>query len=348
MSGRPSRLHRGAERAPSAPVDGERAGAARVLVSIVSHFNPVALERCLSTAEAAAEACPGEVAIAVLDNASCGESVEMVRRRFPRVQVIAQPLWRGYGANQNTTVRVGDSEYVLLLNDDVQLARDALALLTRFLDEHPRAAVVGPRVRDEAGRSVDSALALPSMWRTIRFAATLGFDASTQSDGDHPRPVGFVSGCAMLMRRSALDEVGGFDERFYMYREEVDLCARLHAAGHEVWLLPAAQVTHAEGQATAGLIDERIAEAWRSNTLYWDKHHGRLAALVEPRIRGTAYLARWIGRATLSALTGGRIAPGRLSSRELALIARNALLGPRGRGLREHAEDWNAGASQSG
>ena len=139
-------------------------------------------------------------------------------------------------------------------------------------------------------------------------------------------------GAALLVRREALEEVGLFDEEFYLYSEEVDLQFRLHRAGWEVHYFPQATVVHHESQFSAGIPERRINEMWRSRHRYWRKHHGRAGARIAALSTGAQYAAR----AAFSPVA--RSDPG--FSARMRLHARDAWA-VRGPGLRELADEWN-------
>jgi GT2 family glycosyltransferase len=162
--------------------------------------------------------------------------------------------------------------------------------------------------------------------------ATLGRLGVTQSRGDEPRAVDWVMGAAVMLRREALDEVGLFDESFFLYSEEVDLQARLHRAGWEVHYFPRVSVVHHESQFSAEIPERRINEMWRSRHRYWRKHHSGAGA----RIAALATGAQYVVRGALSPIV--RRDPG--VGARMRLHARDSwrVTGP---GLRELADEWN-------
>jgi GT2 family glycosyltransferase len=166
-----------------------------------------------------------------------------------------------------------------------------------------------------------SVLGLPTLGR-------LGID---QSRGGRPRRVDWVSGAALLLRREALDAVGLFDEDFFIYFEEVDLCRRLRGAGWEIWYLPAVTVVHHESQFSAAMPERRINEMWRGRRRYWRKHHSAAGACLAAIATGAQYL----GAAAAGFL---RRDPAYRSA--MWLHARNGWR-RRDPGLRELAEEWN-------
>ncbi|MGZ4315672.1 MAG: glycosyltransferase, partial [Gaiellaceae bacterium] len=145
--------------------------------------------------------------IVVLDNASEDGSAEAVHDRFPEVRVIAQSHRAGFGANHNTVIRATTGRYVYVLNEDTTAGEWGFETLTAYLDDHPRVAALGPRIVYPDGRLQDSAWRFPTPLVSTVSLATLGRLGVTQSRGDEPRAVDWVTGAAVVLRREALDEI---------------------------------------------------------------------------------------------------------------------------------------------
>jgi N-acetylglucosaminyl-diphospho-decaprenol L-rhamnosyltransferase len=295
-------------------------------VSIVNTNSRALLLACLdSLAGTGAE-------IVVLDNASEDGSAEAVRERFPDVRVIAQSHRAGFGANHNTVIRATTGRYVYVLNEDTTAGDWGFEALTAYLDTHPRVGALGPRLVYPDGRLQDSAWRFPTPLVSALSLATLGRLGVTQSRGDVPHVVDWVTGAAVVLRREALDEVGLFDEGFFLYSEEVDLQARLHRAEWEVHYFPRVSVVHHESQFSADIPERRINEMWRSRHRYWRKHHTGAGARVAALTTGAQYAVR----AALSPVA--RRDPGLGARMRLHAHDSWRVTGP---GLRELADDWN-------
>jgi N-acetylglucosaminyl-diphospho-decaprenol L-rhamnosyltransferase len=273
--------------------------------------------------------------IVVLDNASEDGSADVVGERFPDVRVIAQEHRAGFGANHNTVIRATDGLYVYVLNEDTTADDWGFERIARYLDEHPRVAALGPRIVYPNGRHQASAWRFPTPAASLLGLPTLGRIGITQSHGGEPRPVDWVMGAALLLRREALEEVGLFDEGFFIYSEEVDLQLRLRRAGWEVHYFPGVTVVHHESQFSAEIPERRINEMWRSRHRYWRKHHSPLGARVAALSTGLQYALR----AGLAPAAGRDPA----FAGRMRLHVRDAwrVTGP---GLRELAEEWNGRA----
>jgi N-acetylglucosaminyl-diphospho-decaprenol L-rhamnosyltransferase len=295
-------------------------------VSIVNTNSRALLLACLDSLAGT------DAEIVVLDNASEDGSADAVRERFPGVRVLAQSYRAGFGANHNTVIRETTGRYVYVLNEDTTAGDWGFEVLTAYLDDHPRVAALGPRIVYPDGRLQDSAWRFPTPLVSTISLATLGRLGVTQSRGDEPRAADWVMGAAVMLRREALDEVGLFDESFFLYSEEVDLQARLHRAGWDVHYFPRVSVVHHESQFSADIPERRINEMWRSRHRYWRKHHSGAGARVAALATGAQYAVR----AALSPVTrrdAGAGARMRLHARDSWRVT--------GPGLRELADEWN-------
>jgi N-acetylglucosaminyl-diphospho-decaprenol L-rhamnosyltransferase len=292
-------------------------------VSIVNTNSRELLLACLDTLRGA------DAEIVVLDNASEDGSVEAVRERFAQVRVLAQDFRAGFGANHNSVIRSTSGRYVYVLNEDTTAGDWAFERIVEYLDAHPRVAALGPRLVYPNGRLQDSAWRFPTPLVSTVGLLTVGKLGVKQSHGDGARAVDWVMGAALVLRREALEEVGLFDEEFFLYSEEVDLQFRLRQAGWEVHYFPDATVVHHESQFSADIPERRINEMWRSRHRYWRKHHSGTGARVAALATGGQYAVR----AAAAPLV-------RRSARRMLLHTRDSwrVTGP---GLRELADEWN-------
>jgi GT2 family glycosyltransferase len=216
----------------------------------------------------------------VVDHGSTDGSLAAVRAQFPDVRVVEQEN-AGMGAGNNAGMRIASGRYFLLLNPDAWVVGDGVERLVAFADEHPSAAVVGPRLRNPDGTLQRSVRAFPTVWRLateylflrkLAPGTTLlnplyagGFDHATAREAD------WVSGACLLVRREATDLVGLFDEAFFLFSEETDWCYRFRAAGFTVWFCPDAEVVHVGGASHGGSL---FAENLRGHLRFLAKHRG--------------------------------------------------------------------------
>jgi N-acetylglucosaminyl-diphospho-decaprenol L-rhamnosyltransferase len=212
--------------------------------------------------------------IVVVDNASSDGSVEVVRAADPAVSVVETGANLGFGSAANRGVAATAGEYVLILNPDTVVEPGTAKALSEALDRDPGLAVVGPRMENLDGTLYPSVRRFPEM--AVAFGhAFLGLVWPTNPatrryrmlDWDHDRQaadVDWVGGACMLVRRSAFDLIGGFDEAYFMYVEDVDLCWRLGQAGWRIGYEPSARVVHALGGSSRRVPYRMIAEHHRS------------------------------------------------------------------------------------
>ncbi len=243
----------------------------RIAVAIVNYNTVSYLRDCLATVRAAhAEE------IVLRDNGSTDGSVEMVRREFPEVRVLEPRDNPGYGAASNQAIDACDAPYVLLLNSDTLLARDTLDVLAQYLDDHPRAAIVGPRLHNTDGSLQRSAHGFPravTLRPVVRHIPGLRDHSLLTWPHDRPRVVKWVKGAALAIRRTAFDSVDGFDPNFFMYFEETDLCYRLIEAGWEIHFTPATIIVHKGGASTDQVRAEMAMQFLASMRQFYRRHY---------------------------------------------------------------------------
>lgn len=211
--------------------------------------------------------------IIVVDNASTDASVAVARAAGDDVVVLPQAENLGFGSAMNVGMTATSSPYVAMLNPDVEVRPGALAALSAVLDQHADVALVGPRIETPTGELYPSVRRFPALVTAIGHGI-LGFvnpdnrfSSSYRMLGwehDHPALVDWVAGTFMLVRRDRFLAIGGFDERYFMYVEDVDLCWRLQQAGDRVAYEPAAGIVHEIGASTEQRALRMIVEHHRS------------------------------------------------------------------------------------
>jgi GT2 family glycosyltransferase len=301
-----------------------------VTVSIVNHENREAV-----LASLAALADDAEIEVIVVDNVSQDGSADAIRAAFPNVTVIERSERAGFGANHNLALRHAKGRHVLMLNDDARVQPGAIAALSRCLDEQPEVALVAPTVVSPGGGVEPTCWPRPSLRTDILGALRPGRPPRVEPGS--ATPIGWVTGCAMMVRRDAVADVGGFDEGFFMYSDEIDLCRRLLDAGHRIARVPEARVVH-EGQLSTGLNSpERALEMARSRRRYWRKHYSRPARLVAQAVVGAQFTAMALKALLL-----------RRPVRPMLLQAASCFRDLEQPGLRERAEQFNRSRATSG
>jgi N-acetylglucosaminyl-diphospho-decaprenol L-rhamnosyltransferase len=240
----------------------------------------------------------GEFEIFVVDNASTDGSAQMVRKRFPQVQLIENSKNVGFAQANNQAIRESTGHYVLLLNPDTEVLSGALETLGRFIDVHPQAGAAGARLLNPDGTLQPSCHPAPTLsrelWRLFHLDALWPYACYPMAGWDlnTPREVDMVPGACLILSRDALDQVGLLDEDYFIYSEEVDLCYRLRQAGWRLYWLPQAVVIHYGGQSTRQMAAAMFLHLYQGKVLYFRKHHGQPAAQLYKLILLIAALAR--------------------------------------------------------
>ncbi|MBI2911180.1 MAG: glycosyltransferase family 2 protein [Chloroflexi bacterium] len=268
-------------------------------VVVVSWNVRAELRECLASVYGGLAREPGlSHEVVVVDNASRDGSVEMVREAFPAAKVIASDHNLGFAGGCNQALALAHGRHVLVLNPDTRVIGDALPLLWSYLEAHPDVAVVGPLIEDGEGRP------RPAMRRFPRpgtlFVESTGFQGLFEGSRllqayycrdlspSGTQEVDWLSGACLMVRRAAVEQVGGMDERFFLYCEELDWCRRMRAAGWKVVHLGEARVAHLGGRSSQQDLVARHVHFQDSKCKYAAKYHGRrLAAVLR------AYLWLW-------------------------------------------------------
>jgi N-acetylglucosaminyl-diphospho-decaprenol L-rhamnosyltransferase len=277
---------------------------ADLAVVVVNYNTGDYLGRCLRSAfEAAGDA---RLEVVVVDNESRDGSVERALEGNPRARLIQNGSNRGFAAAANQGIRATTAPFVLLLNPDAEIVAGTLGGFLKIARERPRAGVIGPVIKDPDGSVYPSARRIPSVGTALGHAFLSPFIPGnrfsrtyTMAEWDRrtERRVQWVSGSCCLLRREALEEVGLFDEGYWLYVEDVDLCTRLHGAGWEVRFCPELEVVHVGGISTAG--SKRLTlEHSKSIYRYFVKHRSAgWRALLRPfvwtALRARAALVSW-------------------------------------------------------
>ena len=274
-------------------------------IVIVSWNTCDLLRKCLQSIQSTVPPISYEVVVA--DNDSHDGSPDMVEEEFPDARMIRTGGNLGFSAGNNLAIRTVTGSYILLLNPDAELMPNAARRMIEFADAHPDAAFVGPKLLNSDGTLQKNGRKFPTLLREVLGLTRLYrliwgyYDRKMgwgRGDFDVTAEVDEVSGACILARKSAVDEVGLLDERFFMYYEETDWCFRMRKAGWKIYYLPEAEVMHhwAAGAKQIGLEGSKIFH--KSQYLYFRKHHGILQALILRGISGLLlsilYAKRWI------------------------------------------------------
>lgn len=257
----------------------------KLSIIIVSWNVKEDLGNCLRSIE---ENKPHEIfEIIVVDNASTDGSVETIKKNFPDVKIIVNSENRGFSAANNQAIKIAKGKYVFLLNPDTIIYQNSLDALITFLDGNEDVGACGPKFLDADGKAHFSVGYAPSFRALLygrTFLRSLGifrrqhkkittrkFDFEKYSDVEQ------LSGAALMIRRSVMEEIGLMDESFFMYYEDVDLCLRIRKAGYRIVYVPDSIITHIGGKSSEQVSARKRIMLYRSLFIFFRKHRGRFA-----------------------------------------------------------------------
>lgn len=240
---------------------------------------------CLHSIYATTHATEFEVIVS--DNGSRDGSIDFIRENYPQVQVIENGRNLRFAKANNVGIQVARGEYVLILNPDTIIHDSALDRMVMFADKHPEAGAFGCRVLNADGSYQVSARPFASLrgeWIVAFYLRWLGHlwdwftaDMYPGWKGETERRVDWITGCFMLMRREVLGQLGGFDEQFFYYYEDMDLCRRIWRMGYPIIYVTDASITHLKGQSTnqrlppvTFALDSQV-----TRFLYYHKYYGK-------------------------------------------------------------------------
>jgi GT2 family glycosyltransferase len=234
-------------------------------VIIVSYNTCQLLDECLASLLEADQPHAG-TEIVVVDNASSDGSQAMVREKYPQVRLLVAEENKGFSAANNMGAAVTQGSNLLLLNSDTRLSRQALVQPLQYLQDHPEVGAITVRlVYPNGQRDPDNHRGFPTPWNALCHFSGLSrlfphkprFNGYFHSyaDFNHTHAVEVIAGSFMMMPRDLVDQLGGWDETYFFYGEDIDLCYRIHDAGYEIIYYPHVEVLHYKG-ASSGLRKE--------------------------------------------------------------------------------------------
>ena len=296
----------------------------RVSAIVVSYNTRDHLLRCL---EALLASTGVSLEAILVDNASTDGSVEAVRARFPEVRIIANAANLGFSRANNLGLRAARGPYALVVNSDCEVRPGAVETLCAVLEARPGVAIAGPRTVGADGApqvSFGPSLTPLAEWRQGRLVRGVKAGEATALSramalAQREQEPDWVSAACFLARRAVLDAVGGFDESFFLYEEDVDLCVRVRQAGGRILYTPKAEVVHHLGRSMDQAPALARLEYHRSHLRFYAKHNSPAERLV---------LRAWMaGRGAWGWMTAGPGAAGRQRRAEERTILRLALFG---------------------
>ena len=248
----------------------------KVSIIVISWNTKKLLGECLDSIREFAADLSCEVI--VVDNSSEDGSQEMVQNLYPEVHLIKNDYNSGFAKANNQAVKVSSGEYVLLLNSDARLISSSLQNLLELAEKNPAAGLIGARLLNPDGSFQASHTPFPTLWSELLILSGLGrffSDSWYPSRGPQvemgPQQVDYVEGACLLCRKDVYLQVGGLDEAYFMYAEEVDLCFAMKKAGYQVWYHPEACIIHHGGASSANRRTQREGDLYCSRIRFFKK-----------------------------------------------------------------------------
>lgn len=288
-------------------------------VVIVNYNVKYFLEHCLHAAGRALSNITGE--LIVVDNNSSDGSMDYLRCRFPHVKFIASEKNLGFAKACNEGLKHSSGQYILFLNPDTLVAEDSFEKCLSFFNDHPRCGALGVKMVDGAGRFLkESKRAFPSPTTSFYKLVGLGklFPDSPvfgryhlgHLDDDQTHEVDVLAGAFMMVPRTVLDKVGSFDEKFFMYGEDVDLSYRIQQGGWSNYYYPGITIIHFKGESTRRGSLNYVRMFYQAMSIFVQKHYGGTrAGIFNFSIQiaiwlraGVAGIGKLLGRAGLGVL----------------------------------------------
>jgi O-antigen biosynthesis protein len=253
----------------------------KLSVVIVNYNVKYFLEQCLHSVRSAARNIDCE--IFVVDNNSVDGSLQMVEEKFPEVKLIANQDNRGFSRANNQAIKIARGEYVLLLNPDTIVEEDTFEKIIRFMDEHPDAGGLGVKMVDGKGKFLpESKRGLPKP--AVAFYKIFGLSSLfpkskvfghyhlTYLHPDEIHQVDVLSGAFMLIRKTVLDKIGGLDEEYFMYGEDIDISYRITQEGYKNYYFPQTRIIHYKGESTKKSSINYVLVFYQAMIIFAKKH----------------------------------------------------------------------------
>ncbi|MFN8531683.1 MAG: glycosyltransferase family 2 protein, partial [Anaerolineae bacterium] len=271
-----------------------------ISIVIVSWNVADLLVKCLASIYANTPA-PYTIETIVVDSASGDDTVERVHSEFPQVTMLAQAENVGFTRGNNIGLKAARGRWLFLLNPDTEIHGDVITQLADYLQAHPKVGIVGPRTLNSDGSDQATRRYFPSLllewmeglWYSFHFSPLPPTHLPPDDPpADSTHPVEWLQGSALMAQRTLYDQIGGLDEGFFMFSEEVDWCKRAADAGWQIVYVGSGTITHHGGRSTDQVATATLIRYYSSKVRYFRKHHGALqAALLRLYIEAT-YLGK--------------------------------------------------------
>jgi GT2 family glycosyltransferase len=247
-----------------------------VSIILVNYNGADVIVECLRSLHQFLHTIPFEVI--VIDNASQDGSPNLIENNFPQVQLLREQKNWGFGTGNNIAAKVAAGEFLFLLNTDTQLISDILPPLVMQMERSPDVGIIGPKLLNPDGSlqlSTAWTISIAGEYKTLQQLKTYEdpqHQAVVEQKFDAAQEVDIVVGAAFLIRKSLFDQLGGFDETFFMYFEESDLCQRAKELGWKILYTPEVSLIHVRGHSVDKVSDRMVLEYRKSQLYYYQKH----------------------------------------------------------------------------
>lgn len=247
-------------------------------VIIVTYNVRSEIEECLRSV--LQSSLDGAMEVMVIDNASDDDTADFVRERFPSVRVLRNESNVGFSAAVNLGLGAGNSPFVLLLNPDTSISPQTIGLMLQYMKSHSKCGISGGRLLNDDGSAQQSVSLFPTPLRILSESLFVGKFRGKKTAPKDPCKVEAVVGACLMVRREMVCDIGGLDESFFLYSEEVDWCLRARLYGWDIVHLPEATVRHGLSRSSVGAPGMAFTALYRSKSIYMEKHFSRPGRLI--------------------------------------------------------------------
>lgn len=263
----------------------------KLTISIVNFNTGDYLLRCIESLEKSKD--EADISLFIVDNASTDDSIEKVKNKKIdlKIEYILNQQNLGFGKAHNQVLKKLNSQYILILNPDVEVKKGDISKILEFMEENPEVGAATPEIILSNGKvDLTAHRGFPTPWASFKYFI-FGDDSLyhlTNQDLTKIHEVDAITGAFLLTRKSVLDKVGGFDEDYFMYAEDIDLCFRIKKAGYKIMYLPTVKVLHHKGistglkkhsqeQSTASLETRKKMTGYFYSTMkiFYKKHYAK-------------------------------------------------------------------------
>lgn len=265
---------------------------------VILSFNTLDITRqCLQKLHEAKIYCEGKlknkIEVIVLDNGSTDGSARMVEKEFPRVRLKALRENSGFSKGNNMAMKMTRNPYILLLNSDVYVSENSLYKTLAYFNVNPNCDVLGAKLNYASGKLQPSAGNLPNPVNLISWIAGLNllpgvsmlvppFHPANSSFFSKAHRVGWITGAFFALKREVFEKTSGFDEKLFMYMEEVEWCRRIKSSGYKIWYVPSVEAVHLHGASSNFDFTASFGSELKGVRYYLDKYYSRFYLAVKP------------------------------------------------------------------